>query len=51
MAWTLEVHNPTDAAVTTRVGINPSFDLLRSHEHSLGSMTILPGASVTRRLP
>jgi hypothetical protein len=49
-AWTLELHNPTDAPIVTRVRANPAFDPLRGKALPDRPVTIPAGASVVQRL-
>ncbi|MGC8643305.1 MAG: hypothetical protein ACP5XB_25895 [Isosphaeraceae bacterium] len=49
-SWALEIHNPTDAAVTTRMRANPAFDPLRGQDLSAEAVTIPAGSSVLRRV-
>ncbi len=44
-SWTVEVHNPTDAAVTTRIRANPAFDPLKNHNLPAEAVTIPAGSS------
>ena len=43
--WTLEIHNPTDAAITTRIRTHPDFDPLKGKAVPTGPMVIPPGES------
>ncbi|MGO8930088.1 MAG: hypothetical protein ACLQU3_24735 [Limisphaerales bacterium] len=43
--WTLEIHNPTDAAITTRIRAHPDFDPLKGKAVPTGPMVIPPGES------
>ena len=45
-AWNIEVHNPTDQAITTTLQANPFFNPL--HGKPGGKVTIPPGSSLTR---
>ena len=49
-AWTLEVHNPTDAAVTTRIRVNPFFDPLKEKADVPQTATIPAGTSLVWKL-
>jgi len=49
-AWTLELHNPTDAPIVTRVRANPAFDPLKGKAFPDHSVTVPAGASVVRGL-
>ncbi len=45
-AWTIEVHNPTDAAIATSIRANPAFDPLRNAVLPAGPVTIPAGGSM-----
>jgi hypothetical protein len=45
--WTVEIHNPTDGPVTTRLHINPAFDPLQNKALPADPVTIPAGGSVT----
>ena len=45
-AWTIEVHNPTDAAIPTSIRANPAFDPLRNAVLPAGPVTIPAGGSM-----
>jgi hypothetical protein len=49
-AWTLEIHNPTDAPVTARIRANPAFDPLKGKTLPDGAVAIPAGASVVRHV-
>jgi hypothetical protein len=49
-AWTLEIHNPTDAAATTKIRVNPFFDPLKGKTGIPKTATIPAGASVVWKL-
>lgn len=49
-AWRLEVHNPTDAAVTTTVSKNPHFDPLKDKAFASEKMMVPAGSSIFRDL-
>ncbi|MBM4036901.1 MAG: hypothetical protein FJ290_00175 [Planctomycetes bacterium] len=49
-AWTLELHNPTDAAIATHVRANPRFDPLNGKALFDGAVTVPAGASVVQRV-
>jgi hypothetical protein len=49
-AWTLELHNPTEAPIVTRVRANPAFDPLKGKAFPDGPVTVPAGASVVRAL-
>ncbi|MHB9025768.1 MAG: hypothetical protein ACYC7E_16640 [Armatimonadota bacterium] len=49
-AWRVEIHNPTDAAITTTVKKNPFFDPLKDKPFTRETITIPAGSSVTRTL-
>ena len=49
-AWTLELHNPTDAPIVARVRANPAFDPLKGKAFPDRSVTVPAGASVVRGL-
>ncbi len=46
-AWTLEIHNPTDAPITTRIRPHPDFDPLKGKGVSVDPVVIPPGESWT----
>jgi hypothetical protein len=48
--WTLEVHNPTDGPLTTRVRPHAAFDPLRGADFPAEAVTIPAGSSWSRRL-
>ena len=43
--WTLEIHNPTDAPITTRIHVHPGFDPLKGKALPAGPMAIPSGES------
>jgi len=49
-AWTLEVHNPTDAPIATRVRANPAFGPLKGKVLPDREVTVPAGASICQRL-
>ena len=49
-AWTVEIHNPTDATVRTTLRKNPSFDPLQAKAIKDAEVEIPPGQSITRVL-
>jgi hypothetical protein len=48
-AWTIEVHNPTDAPITTRLRPNPAFDPLAPKAFPADGVTVPPGTSVIQK--
>ena len=48
-AWTLEVHNPTDAPITTRIRPNPAFDPLAAKAFPADGVTVPSGESVIQK--
>ncbi len=48
-AWTLEIHNPTDALITTRIRPHPDFGPLKRKALPADPVVIPPGASWTGR--
>ena len=49
-AWNVELHNPTDAAIETTIGKNPSFDPLKEKPFTRKAVTIPAGSSVYEAL-
>jgi hypothetical protein len=49
-AWTLEVHNPTDAPITTRIRAHPAFDPLTGKSLPRGPVTVPAGESLIIKL-
>ena len=49
-AWTLEIQNPTDSPLTTRVRANSAFDPLKGKVLPSGAVTIPAGASLVRHV-
>jgi hypothetical protein len=43
--WTLEIHNPTDAPIPTRLRVHPCFDPLRGKALPAGPIAIPSGES------
>jgi hypothetical protein len=43
--WILEIHNPTDTAITTRIRAHPGFDPLKGKAVPADPMVIPPGES------
>ncbi|OPZ82123.1 MAG: hypothetical protein BWY76_02811 [bacterium ADurb.Bin429] len=50
MAWSLEVHNPTDAPITTRLRVNPRFEPLKDKPVGTEPLTVPAGSSAYRVL-
>ncbi len=48
--WRLEVHNPTDAPITTRLRVNPHFEPLKDTPVGAAPLTIPAGSSAYRTL-
>ncbi len=44
--WILEVHNPTDTPITTRIRANPAFDPLKTKAFPTERVTIPAGGSL-----
>jgi hypothetical protein len=49
-AWNVEIHNPADAPITTRIKANPAFDPLHGAGFGDAPLTIPAGSSLKREL-
>jgi len=49
--WTIEIHNPTDAPITTRIRPNSAFGPFKSLHFPAGSISVRPGISVVMKFP
>jgi len=49
-AWSLEVHNPTDADITTAIRKNPFFDPLKEKPFTQQTLTVSAGSSYHEKL-